>query len=169
MRDAFGGVFTTNFLLVFIFIFIAFTAISLNYAQAFRIKNNIIDFIEVNEVKNVTRAEMQSKLSEIGNILNNANYHNTCPSGLNGTYSSGRNGNAIDGYCYNGVKIVETSSQEIKGANSKIVTYMVVVPIKWNLGALNMILDLGGQSGNSEDAIYGEWVITGEARVVIKN
>jgi len=43
MRDAFGGVFTMNLLLVFIFIFVAFAAVSLNYAKAFKVKNSIID------------------------------------------------------------------------------------------------------------------------------
>ena len=50
MRDAFGGVFTMNMLLVFIFIYVAFSAVSLTYAKAFRVKNHVIDYIEQNEI-----------------------------------------------------------------------------------------------------------------------
>ena len=50
MRDAFGGVFMIRLFLVFIVIYVAFTAVSLNYAKAFRIKNEIISFIEENEI-----------------------------------------------------------------------------------------------------------------------
>ena len=50
MRDAFGGIFMIRLMLVFVFIFVAFTAISLNYAKAFRIKNKVIDFVEQEEI-----------------------------------------------------------------------------------------------------------------------
>lgn len=53
MRDAFGGEFMIRFLLVFIFIYVAFTAVSLNYAKAFRVKNAVIDFVEQNEIKDL--------------------------------------------------------------------------------------------------------------------
>ena len=55
MRDAFGGVFTMNLLLVFIFIYVAVTAVSLNYAKAFRAKNAVIDFIEQKEVTDLDK------------------------------------------------------------------------------------------------------------------
>ena len=71
MRDAFGGVFTMNFMLVFIFIFVAFSAISLNYAKAFRLKNSIIDFVEENEIVNLS--DIDAKTDELNSILNKAN------------------------------------------------------------------------------------------------
>ena len=43
MRDSFGGVFMTNLFLVFIFIYVAFTAVSLNYAKAFKVKNKTLN------------------------------------------------------------------------------------------------------------------------------
>ena len=61
MRDAFGGVFTMNLLLVFIFIFVAFSAVSLNYAKAFKLKNDIIDFIETNEIIDLSSKTMEKK------------------------------------------------------------------------------------------------------------
>ena len=48
MRDAYGGIFMVRLFLVFIVIYVAFTAVSLNYAKAFRLKNKLIDYVEEN-------------------------------------------------------------------------------------------------------------------------
>ena len=53
MRDAFGGVFMMRLMLAFIFIFVAFSAVSLNYAKAFRVKNKVIDVVEQMEIQNI--------------------------------------------------------------------------------------------------------------------
>ena len=49
MRDAFGGAFMIKLFLVFIIIYVSFTALALNYAKAFKVKNKIIEYIETNE------------------------------------------------------------------------------------------------------------------------
>ena len=46
------------------------------------------------------------------------------------------------------------------------IVYNVYTYADWNLGALNMILALGGQSRNSKHVVNGSWEISGEARVV---
>ena len=46
MREAVGGTFLFNLMIIFIFFFAAFLAIAINYSQAFRIKNQIINYIE---------------------------------------------------------------------------------------------------------------------------
>lgn len=38
MRDAFGGAFMIKVMLIFLGIYIAFMAVALNYAKAFRVK-----------------------------------------------------------------------------------------------------------------------------------
>ena len=50
MRDAFGGTFMIQIFLVFILIYISFTALALNYAKAFkakRIKGMFIQKIKI--------------------------------------------------------------------------------------------------------------------------
>ena len=42
MREAFGGAFTIKLMLIFLAIYIAFIAVALNYAKAFRVKNKIL-------------------------------------------------------------------------------------------------------------------------------
>lgn len=165
MRDAFGGVFMTNLLLVFIFIYVAFTAVSLNYAKAYRVKNSIIDFIEENEIIEFNSPKFLDKLDQIDVILQNANYNKTCEAG---------NGNIvttpgiIDGYCYNGIVILKDREESVSGTTAKNIYYKVLTYADWNLGALNKILALGGRSESSQPVVSGTWEITGEAKVVKK-
>ena len=158
MRDAFGGVFMMRFLLVFIFIYVAFTAVSLNYAKAFRIKNKVIDIIEQEEVLNLTSFDEGSgnKLAKIDNILNSANYNKECQNG-NGLIS--REPKEPQAYCYKGIVIEESES------TNSYITYNVYTYADWNLGALNMILALGGENANSKNIVDGTWEISGEAKV----
>ncbi len=46
MREAFGGIFSVEFLLVFLAILISIVAIIMNYAKVFRVKNQLVDYIE---------------------------------------------------------------------------------------------------------------------------
>ena len=160
MRDAFGGVFMMRLMLVFVFIFVAFTAISLNYAKAFRIKNSVIDFVEQQEIMDLDElfhSGNDIRLAKLNNILVKANYNKECKNG-NGQVSR----EAMDGkaYCYNGI-IIEQSE-----VIDRTIVYNVYTYAGWNLGAFNLILELGGRSRNSEEIINGSWEISGEARVV---
>ncbi len=46
MKDAFGGAFMINIMLIFLGIFISFIAVAVSYAKAFRVKNQIINYIQ---------------------------------------------------------------------------------------------------------------------------
>lgn len=170
MRDAFGGVFTMNFLLVFIFIFIAVTAVSLNYAKAFRLKNSIIDFVEQNEIINPadigTKSNLLDKLDE---IIENANYNKTCDSILltEGVIKS-KEGKTT-GYCHNGVviNIKDGYPQKIKGTSSKTIVYEITTYADWELGAFNKLLALAGTGGDA--GLFGTWSVKGEARITTKS
>ena len=161
MRDAFGGVFMMRLMLVFVFIFVSFTAISLNYAKAFRVKNSVIDFVEQQEIMDLdmffNSPNNSSAFEKLDNILKKANYDKEC---ANGNGKLGRE--AMDGqaYCYGGIIIEESERID------RTIVYNVYTYAGWNLGALNMILQLGGQNKNSKDVTNGTWRISGEARVV---
>lgn len=51
MRESFGGAFMIKLVLVFIVIYISFMAVAINYAKAFRVKNNVINILEQNQFK----------------------------------------------------------------------------------------------------------------------
>jgi hypothetical protein len=160
MRDAFGGVFMIRLLLVFIVIYVAFTAISLNYAKAFKIKNSIISYLEENQVLDLHKLYADGsgkKLDELNNILINARYNKTCNKG-NKEYTIDKDG--YKGFCYNGVEIIE------KEQNNKAIYYTIYTYNNWNMGILNTILALAGEDPNSEGTVSGTWRISGEAKVI---
>ena len=157
MRDSFGGVFMMNLFLVFMFIFVAFAAVSLNYAKAFRVKNKVIDFIEENEIKDYN--DLINKQDKLEEILNSLEYHKTCEN----TPSTE--------FCFNGVTIYQnsiTTITENEHTKADMIKYTVIARADWNLGAINKILAVGGKSENSQEYLLGSWNITGEAKVVIK-
>ena len=164
MRDAFGGVFMMRLMLVFIVIYVAFTAISYKYAKSFRIKNSVIDFVEQNQIidleKFFTTANSE-KLRKLDNVLTTANYKVTCKNG-NGLLNNAER--QIVGYCYNGI-VIELNEEK---TTSDSIYYNIYTYVDWNLGPLNAILALGGKKQNSEKVINGTWVISGEAKVVNK-
>ena len=76
MRDAFGGAFMIKVFIVFVIIYIGFTAMALNYAKAFKVKNMIINYLEDNEIvdlNNLTAAEEEAMqkfaTAKIGDIF----------------------------------------------------------------------------------------------------
>lgn len=168
MRDAFGGVFMMRLMLVFIVIYVAFTAVSFKYAKSFRVKNKVIDFVEQNQIidiDNYFNKGNHSNLSELDNILSTANYNVTCN---DIGYSDG---NIIDkdtnrniGYCYNGIVVKKNETK----STSDTIYYTINTYANWDLGILNAILVLGGKDPNSEKKIGGRWTITGEAIVTNK-
>ena len=75
MRDAIGGSFIIKLFLVFLATYIIFIGIALNFARAFRVKNNLIDIIEQNEginnmdyvnVDNGVIGKIEARLRSVG-------------------------------------------------------------------------------------------------------
>ena len=64
MRDAFGGAFMIKIFLIFIIVYVCFTALALNYAKAFKVKNAIIDYLEdkeIGSIKNMSKCYHSQK------------------------------------------------------------------------------------------------------------
>lgn len=109
MREAIGSTFLFKIMIVFIFFFSAFLAIAINYSQAFRIKNQVINYIEQYEGMNDSSEE------EIVNYINDVGYFRTptcdCDSGGAGNnYSCGDTNDDR-----NGAKIRLDSGNETNG------------------------------------------------------
>ena len=77
MREAFGGTFTIQLILIFLALYISFIAVALNYTKAFRIKNSIIDIIEQNEGIPDWNDENDNARVQINNYLNRMSYYVT--------------------------------------------------------------------------------------------
>jgi len=74
MRDAFGGTFMLKLALVFFVIYVCFMGIAINYAKAFRVKNQVINIIEQYQYTGTTSAEDTKALTAINTYLDSVPY-----------------------------------------------------------------------------------------------
>lgn len=163
MRDAFGGAFMIRLFLVFIFIYMFFTAIALNYAKAFKVKNRVIDYLEDNEIVTISKMnakEFQNMSDYFENeILGTLNYR------LPKSEMNCEN-TPEEVYCDNGIRIIQMDVNNTRsdnfGAYYKVETYFT-----WNLGFLRTLMELSNNRPNG-GVSHGIWVISGETRTIIK-
>ena len=73
MRDAFGGAFSIKLMLIFLMLYISFMCVAINYARAFRVKNEIINIVEQNQGYDPTNKIEVDK--QINNYLEEVGYH----------------------------------------------------------------------------------------------
>lgn len=168
MRDAFGGAFMIKIFLVFIFIYICFTAIALNYAKAFKVKNKVIEYLESHEITNLNEMTASEK-QEITNF-----FDKDIISGLN--YSVGENFCASKGFaiednaeCFSPGIIIQQKNINPTGhiVYQDGVIYTVTTYVCWDTGFLKALLSL---NGNNQDgaSVNGCWEISGETRTLVK-
>ena len=83
MREGIGGVWLTQLIILFILIFVAFLALSLNYTKAFKVKNELLTIIEKRE--GLTTGD-DGSIAIIYNYLKSNGYFVThaCPEGSYG-------------------------------------------------------------------------------------
>lgn len=159
MRDAFGGAFMIKLFLVFIAIYIGFTAVALNYAKAFKVKNKVVEYLEGNEV--VDMAHMPaSELNAMEEyfekeILGQMNYR-IDKSSMNCT-------NTV--YCNNGIAIKQINPAD-KYRNKLGVYYKVETYVGWSIPFINNLFALSGERVSGNGAV-GRWVISGETRPIV--
>ena len=170
MRDAFGGAFMIRLFLVFIFIYMFFTAIALNYAKAFKAKNIVIEYLESKEVYNLgsasaTEIEAMEQYFE-KEILGGLNYRVSTQCGRVTNKPCEEPGGIGTVYCANGIKIVQVCPN-ITERNKMGVYYKVETNFTWNLGFLRTLTALSSDRPNGEVSV-GIWKISGETRPIVK-
>ena len=124
MRDAFGGALMIQLLLIFLTLYISFMAIALSYSKAFRVKNEIINYIEQYEGYNDRSKELidaylekqryyvEVKDTSEGDFSNYVNNPNQLSPGA--TYCANR------GYC------ITEQSQGNRGTYYIVETYLQI-------------------------------------------
>jgi len=166
MRDAFGGAFMIQLFLIFIIIYIGFTAIALNYAKAFKVKNKVIDYLESSEITDLD--SMDAATEEILNqyfdeeILGNMNYNLSGMNLCQGVETQDDAGRRI-AYCHDSGVIIR---QKGTGKNTEGIYYTVTTYVGWSMPFLNALLSFGGNNRN-EGTLTGLWAISGETRLIV--
>ena len=145
MREAFGGSWLLGFVALFIVLFSAYLAVSINYTKAFKAKNKIVSLIEENEgfstsvgsVATKTDSDLQKSsktedrvyyyLKQAGFTLDEETIKGRCPNG-DDPYTGG--------YC---VQKMYTS----QGAYYKVTTFVKIeLPVIW----INITVPIKGET-----------------------
>ena len=169
MRDAFGGAFMIRLFLIFIFIYMFFTAIALNYAKAFKVKNKVIDYLEDNEV--VLREKKNDKEHINAAQLDKMEYFIETEVVKEYKYRQDKSEMKCSNeypevYCDNGIRIIQINTYNTKSDNLGIY-YRVETFFTWNLGFLKILTQADNNSQDGSVA-RGIWTISGETKTIIK-
>lgn len=148
MREAIGGTWITQLVIVFMLIFVAFLALSLNYTRAFKIKNELLSIIQ--ERDGLTSGS-EGSIALINNYLKGNNYtiKRGCSEGsygvtdLNGTSAELVVNNKQYYYC---VSKIKAPSSNVDGK----VYYKVNVFFYFNLPVLGNLFTftINGATGD---------------------
>jgi hypothetical protein len=163
MRDAFGGAFMIRLFLVFIIIYVCFISVALNYAKAFKVKNMVIEYLEDNEITDI------KKMSAVTRQAMNDYFQTEIVGGIHYVHPVSLDCPAHQ-ECLSfediGIQIIQmqpTSSQTNKmGVYYKVNTYF-----GYNIGFFNVLLALSGSE--RDDNTFGNWKISGETRLIVKD
>lgn len=158
MRDAFGGAFMIKIFLIFIIVYVCFTALALNYAKAFKVKNAIIDYLEDKEITSISAEEVMAMEKYFDEeIYNSMNYRaeSTCT--------------GEEFYCDNGVRIEKKvpSKSTTSRYGTRAIYYKVTTKVGWSIPFINKILALGKDESKDANVTSGNWTISGETRIII--
>lgn len=138
MREAIGGVFTLQIILVFVILINGYMAYSVNYTRAFRVKNSIINIIEERE----GFSEGSKAAEEISSLVKKAGYglssvQQQAVRGMNqrdGWYCSGS-----EGYCVKCNDNTGNNTINVDDASYRGVYYTVKTYVNMDIPILNRI------------------------------
>ena len=120
MREAYGSTWTLGLVLLFTIIFASYLAVSISYQMSFKLKNEVLGFIEREEGLTISSHDGKGAMPLINNYLQNSGYkqRGVCPEGWIGIKSlssdiSSNDYEYSDGgatkyfYCVNKVKVID--------------------------------------------------------------
>ncbi len=155
MREAIGGTWLTQIVIIFMLIFVAFLALTLNYTKAFKMKNDIITIIEEREGITINKnGKLNGSIGLINNYLEKNGYTilRACPEGSYGVsdlHSEAINyinkGQNAKRYYYCITKFHAPSTNY-----KRKVYYQVAISLKFNLPILGDLFTFE-VTGNTED------------------
>ena len=162
MRDAVGGVFSVQTILIFIVLVSGYLAFSINYTRAFRVKNKIIDSIEQYE------GDIDKVVEEGGDVWCYVKGGCSGKGGVGyeprdeyitkvGTDNGADGCNTDLGFCW---KKTSASSDD-NGATLERVQYRVYTVIYINIPVINRVYNLSG--------LPSFFTVTGDTKTIIKH
>jgi len=147
MRDAFGGTFMLKLAIIFIVIYISFMAVTINYAKAFRVKNQIINIVEQYQFAG-------SSDNEVIGIIDD--YLREVPYNFSGSNSLENKCKEIAGpekvnsgdytYTENGACIISNGTLGRYGSSSRYYKVVTFINIDFSFFDIEMTIPISGET-----------------------
>ena len=138
-----------------------FTAIALNYAKAFKVKNKVVEYLQDNEIGTIEKMNAADfkKMSDYfeNEILGTLNYRQS-------KEEMSCSKEAV--YCDNGIEIYQIDAK-IQESNRLGVYYRVNTYFTWSVPFIRKLMALSNISQDGETA-QGIWKISGETRAIAR-
>ena len=144
MRDAIGQVFALQVILIFVLLINGYMAYSVNYARAFRVKNQIVNIIE--QYEGPTNEEAITKINDYIEQMSYAadneqmlRYQSNNPDAVCPGYN---------GWCYQVHEVSQTGADEDRnGVYYSVVTFVNIdIPVVKNILGMGSFLHVVGET-----------------------
>lgn len=147
MKEAIGQVYALQIILAFVILLNGYMAYSVNYARAFRVKNQIVDIIEEYEGPNNEEA-----IDKINTIIDQMTYEvpQRLVNNFKSRYSDENSGepNCQNGWCYIEHNVsIDDADGERNGKYYSVVTFVNIdIPVINNIIGLGDFLSVYGET-----------------------
>lgn len=141
MRDAIGQVFTLQIILAFVLLINGYMAYSVNYTRAFRVKNQIINYIE--QYENPENEDAKAKINSYVQTMN----YKVSNRLINEKQSKGYTCYK-EGWCYKAFPVSTANGDgDLNGTYYAVVTFVNIdIPVINNLVGLGSFLEVVGET-----------------------
>ena len=82
MRESYGNTLLITVMMIFVVMMVSFTAVIVNIAKTFRVKNQIIDYVEQYKYDEKNGVSSSACIDKISNYLSNTGYQKVEHSGI---------------------------------------------------------------------------------------
>ena len=147
MRESFGGAFMLKLAIIFIVIYISFMAVTINYAKAFRVKNQVINIVEQYQFKGASDNETIGIIDD---------YLKSVPYNFSGTNSLENKCKEIAGpekvnsgdyvYTENGACIISNGALGRYGNSSRYYKVVTFINIDFSFFNIKMTIPISGET-----------------------
>lgn len=143
MRESFGGAFMLKLALVFIVIYVSFMAIAINYAKAFRVKNQIINIVEQNQYEG---SHDHTVIGKIDTYLKSVPYNFGGENSLQEKCKDIAGNNHDYVYTENGACIIEYGAMGKFGDSSRYYKVVTFIDIELSFFNIRMTIPISGET-----------------------
>lgn len=144
MREAIGGTWLFQIVIVFVLLFTAFMCLSINHSKAFNVKNTIVKSVERAEIVDLSKGASQGEktIEQIAKYLQKVGYRTTgnCPNGYTGYNREGNINRNKAAFCIKKQSIRESGERadsRFDGSFPDMSYYRVIVFYQLDLPIFN--------------------------------